>query len=694
MSASKPQGSGATPPEWRAVSRLSFLAVVGLAVWYAFAFLTGVIHAQEPAIPAASGPGARDVRLTVIVLACACACAALISRTRTTRRTRASYDADFTRELARAIKMDGDAVVLRVHARNGLTPTDATLVGVTVPAGARDALVQRFAALAGTSQDRVRVDVTKKGTRVRTRWEEERATAPAPTQAAQPAAAPATPEDQLPWEDPTPPPALERGVNEEAVRRMREVASGTLGVEVEVTPFAVTRVGVPTGAYFTYPVSATTKVRKLLGEFLSALSTAFPSVHGVWKMKWEPEKNRIAMRDATDPLAGLVAQPPVVEAIPSPGEVVATLGVTDDGTPWQVPIGAGYHIALVGASGAGKGSIVWGIIRALSWLASQGLVRLWVADPKGGLELGKLEGAVHQFAVTDEATIKMLNDARETLRAKAEATRRLGVRKVPEFSREFPLDVVLVDECSSLARGQSKNEFNAIMADLKSQGRAVEFCVIEATQQALKSALPTRELSTYKIALRLDEDSHVDLLLGPGTRAAGALCDQISRDLPGTGYVVMDGAAGVIRARAAFVGDEDIPAIAAAYRQGKLAPPEHTSPPAGRVEQAALYDEEDRQAEQQRRARAALRPAPDPEPESADEKWIAVYDLADMLDAGEEVYVRLEGDTDVVQVTAVDESPDEADRVLVTYRYAGMDERVTELDDTDSVALRTVAEFV
>src|SRR5262249_47271746 len=47
----------------------------------------------------------------------------------------------------------------------------------------------------------------------------------------------------------------------------------------------------------------------------------------------------------------------------------------------------GTHWLIAGATGAGKGSVLWALIRALAGGIRRGLVQLWVIDPKGGMEL-------------------------------------------------------------------------------------------------------------------------------------------------------------------------------------------------------------------------------------------------------------------------------------------------------------------
>ncbi len=63
------------------------------------------------------------------------------------------------------------------------------------------------------------------------------------------------------------------------------------------------------------------------------------------------------------------------------------VGVVEDGAPWALPV-LGTHLLVAGATGAGKGSVVWSLIRGLAPAIRDGSVQLWVVDPKGGMELG------------------------------------------------------------------------------------------------------------------------------------------------------------------------------------------------------------------------------------------------------------------------------------------------------------------
>ncbi|EUA44252.1 ftsK/SpoIIIE family protein [Mycobacterium xenopi 3993] len=63
------------------------------------------------------------------------------------------------------------------------------------------------------------------------------------------------------------------------------------------------------------------------------------------------------------------------------------VGITETRTWWRLPV-LGQHILIAGATGAGKGSVLWSLIAGLAPHVKTGRVRLCVIDPKGGMELG------------------------------------------------------------------------------------------------------------------------------------------------------------------------------------------------------------------------------------------------------------------------------------------------------------------
>src|SRR4030095_14488151 len=52
----------------------------------------------------------------------------------------------------------------------------------------------------------------------------------------------------------------------------------------------------------------------------------------------------------------------------------------EDGRRWTLPA-RGTHVLVAGATGAGKGSVLWSVIRGLGPWVRAGLVELWVDAP-------------------------------------------------------------------------------------------------------------------------------------------------------------------------------------------------------------------------------------------------------------------------------------------------------------------------
>ena len=88
-------------------------------------------------------------------------------------------------------------------------------------------------------------------------------------------------------------------------------------------------------------------------------------------------------------------------------------------------------------------------------------------------------------------------------------------------------------------------------------------------QDPRKEVLNIRNLFPDKIALRLDEPTQADLVLGDGARDRGALVRgdlaDSGRSVPGSAIVRLETSPDPVRVRAAFVTDADIHAMTAAW---------------------------------------------------------------------------------------------------------------------------------
>ena len=79
-----------------------------------------------------------------------------------------------------------------------------------------------------------------------------------------------------------------------------------------------------------------------------------------------------------DALAAVIPAQPIPDR---PDLKALPVGRREDGLPWLVRL-HGTHVLLAGATGAGKASLLWGLIRAMLPLMREGLVRVLAADPK------------------------------------------------------------------------------------------------------------------------------------------------------------------------------------------------------------------------------------------------------------------------------------------------------------------------
>lgn len=270
-------------------------------------------------------------------------------------------------------------------------------------------------------------------------------------------------------------------------------------------------------------------------------------------------------------MRGDVLAEPVALPLPKPGAVVnlsaIAVGVAEHRKLWRLPI-LGHHILVAGATGAGKGSVLWSLIAALAPDVKTGRVRLCVIDPKGGMELGAGEPMFTVFShdATGQ-TLELLRNLVEVMHERANRLR--GHTRLHTPTTADPLFVVVVDEIAALTAyvtdRKARTEIEQLLGLLLSQGRAVGISVVGAIQDPSKDALPVRQLFTVRIGLRMTESSQTAMILGQGARDAGAECDLIPDATPGVGYVMIDGTAQPVRVRAFHVTDRDIATLTRAF---------------------------------------------------------------------------------------------------------------------------------
>jgi len=192
----------------------------------------------------------------------------------------------------------------------------------------------------------------------------------------------------------------------------------------------------------------------------------------------------------TDPLTAGVEPLPVDDQALTAG---LPLALAEDGRTWRLQL-VGSHVLIVGATGAGKGSVIWSLLLHLAPLVRSGLVQVWAVDPKGGMELAAGRSLFARFAHGDsdaaagyEATFaEVLEDAVAVMRRRQDRLR--GVTRLHQPSTAEPLVVLVVDELAALTGWATdrtaKKRIEAALGLLLSQGRAVGVVVVGGARPA------------------------------------------------------------------------------------------------------------------------------------------------------------------------------------------------------------------
>ncbi|GAA4117813.1 hypothetical protein GCM10022415_16060 [Knoellia locipacati] len=248
----------------------------------------------------------------------------------------------------------------------------------------------------------------------------------------------------------------------------------------------------------------------------------------------------------------------------SPNLAALRLGLCDDGRPWRLRL-EGTHVLIAGATGAGKGSVLWSLVAGLSGAIRERWVEVWAIDPKGGMELGLGRSAFARFeARSPEDMCGLLEELVDLKTRRTLALSTHGLRKHSPHP-ESPHIVLVVDELATLtafAERATVRRVEQALGLLLTQGRAVGITVVAAVQDPGKDVVTWRDLFPTRVAMRLDNPIQVDMVLGDGARERGALADHISELQPGVAYVRIEGNRDIQRVRSAYLADHEVQSLA------------------------------------------------------------------------------------------------------------------------------------
>lgn len=262
---------------------------------------------------------------------------------------------------------------------------------------------------------------------------------------------------------------------------------------------------------------------------------------------------------AAIPLARPAPDTPVVRLANVP------VGVTEQGSLWGLPV-AGRHILIGGATGAGKGSVLWSLVAGLAPGIKAGLIAVRCLDPKGGMEFAAGADLFDRFAYDSDSILAVLRETTATMLARAQRLR--GTTRCHRPTRAEPHIVLLIDELATLtayADRKQRAEVDQLLGLWLAQGRAVGVSVIAAVQDPSKDVVALRQLFPVRVGLRMTEATQSAMILSTSAHQQGARCEEISDTTPGVGYVLTEGNTAIVRVRAFHVSDNDIAWLAANF---------------------------------------------------------------------------------------------------------------------------------
>lgn len=246
------------------------------------------------------------------------------------------------------------------------------------------------------------------------------------------------------------------------------------------------------------------------------------------------------------------------------------LGRCENGSAWTLPL-SGRHTLTVGCSGAGKGSVFWGIAGGLGPAVAAGAVRLVGVDLKYGIELSVGSALFTKIATTESDAVETLAALEKLMDKRGKAM--AGRTREHNAIKGSPLFVVLIDELAGVTAYMRdpvlRKEAAASLSRILTKGRALGIVVVAFLQDPRKEILPMRGLFTQTIALRLRSREEVTMVLGDGM-ADKAPAHRISPDRPGTGYVIAEDGQ-VTKVRSDFWSDEQIRSTAKQYGRSRTA---------------------------------------------------------------------------------------------------------------------------
>ncbi|WP_195215056.1 FtsK/SpoIIIE domain-containing protein [Bifidobacterium breve] len=233
------------------------------------------------------------------------------------------------------------------------------------------------------------------------------------------------------------------------------------------------------------------------------------------------------------------------------------IGVDTRGRPVTIDL---VHTLVTALTGWGKSNLMGVMIHQFTLFREQGLVEFWAIDLKYGLEIGLYHDSDRLFP-RQASTMGQAVELLEALLAEMERRANLirGSKRDLEPSAEFPRIVLFVDEAAELFSKRNGKDAEAairLMGSILSRSRSLGVTVVAFTQNPRVEAIPVRAGFPQRIAMRLNDQSEAEMLLGKSAVERGAAPWLINQK--GGGYIWNEGDDTISYFRSPLVDDRTV----------------------------------------------------------------------------------------------------------------------------------------
>lgn len=239
-------------------------------------------------------------------------------------------------------------------------------------------------------------------------------------------------------------------------------------------------------------------------------------------------------------------------------------GIRQDGG--VASIVATQSVLIGGLTRSGKSQVVNTLLADA--IRQQVPVRLFISDPKGGVELDAFERQLGQtgglfevaeYAKTPEATMKMVERVEKAMHHRQWWMKEHGTKKIaPDVTN--PLVVLVLDETLPLT-DMLRRGTDSPLGRVAYTGAAAGYVVWANTQVAQVDSIGRfRDLIPQRICFATPNSFTTDSVLGQGAESLGARCSDIRE--PGVGFSHTEGQRAAQKFRAALVSDSEAVQVA------------------------------------------------------------------------------------------------------------------------------------